>query len=467
MKNEPNKRLILTSRSNIINKAEIMSQSFRSFGLVRRQYIVRINRYSRLTKAKMLYNHFWHSELSEEKQREIITDDFYNKIIDHRNFNPRLIAFSMTAESLVEESLSKSVYRHLENPEQIWDHCYTVQLDEQARILVKLCVAAGGKISEASLAIAYESALMEYGFVPTTNQPKDFAHTVKLVCNSLLARFISDDDIFYTHYNPSVSDFVIGKIASYSEARRLINSLDSLKVVIFYRDLIKFKKVKRNESEWISEFLLGKYGSRVDAMFIAALDLAIWLEKETEPLKDAIRVFNGFQLDSLFPYSTTMLSNILGKGYIFGINLATYSRIIKAGFFDYDDLSYIYNNIEDEDRFAQILFLIKEKLVESLAENIEDIISESDGFYDCYSKNDVDSFVESVIGSLADEYEMLTPLDLSNLKGITSFSSLLEIIETRQGDSDQPVERFVSSQPIVRTVSEQDIIHDMFRNYQE
>lgn len=119
IKNEPNKRLILTSRSNIINKAELLSQSFRSFGLAKRQYVVRINRYSRLTKAKILYSHFWHSALPSESKQEMLTDSFYNKVIDHRNFNPRLISFTLQADNLAGESLAKFVFRNLESPEQI------------------------------------------------------------------------------------------------------------------------------------------------------------------------------------------------------------------------------------------------------------------------------------------------------------------------------------------------------------
>nr|WP_279461805.1 hypothetical protein [Aeromonas veronii] len=157
-----------------------MSQSYRSFKLTSRQYIVNINSYSKLTKAKILYNHLWHSPLPLEWKEDIINNGFYNKIINHRNFNPRLIAFTMNLENKNDKSLSQFVYDNLEHPDQIWDHCYTTQIDEQARILVKICIAAGGKISEQELEKAYEQGLIEYNFTSTTNQPKDFFSYIKI-----------------------------------------------------------------------------------------------------------------------------------------------------------------------------------------------------------------------------------------------------------------------------------------------
>jgi hypothetical protein len=195
---EPNKRFILTSRTNIIHKAQLFSQSFRTYGLAKKQYIIQISRYSKLTKAKMLYSHLWNSEVDEDVKRKIINNSFFKIVISHRNFNPRLIAFSLSMEGVDSEDICASILKNLENPEQIWDQCYTAQIDEQARLMVKLCVANGGRINESNLEEAYNKALLIYNFTPTTNQPTDFIHTTKLVCNCLLDKNIDASNVFYS-----------------------------------------------------------------------------------------------------------------------------------------------------------------------------------------------------------------------------------------------------------------------------
>lgn len=311
--------------------------------------------------------------------------------------------------------------------------------------------------------------MKEFGFVPTTNQPKDFLHTARLVCNSLLLRNVTDDSVFYTHFNPSVSDYVLGKICGYAEARRLVNCLDSLAVVKFYSDLIRFKKVRRNEAEAISDFLLGKYGSQLDPRFLASLDLALWLEKETQLLGDAIKLFKAIQIGSSMGYSTDVLSSILAKGYSFGLDLDTYQRIIDTEIFYYDELNFLYSSIKYEGSLSALLPVIREQLVGGLAGNMDDVVRDSDGFYDCESPSDVDSFAESVIENLAGEYDMLTADDLTELKLNVSASSLFERIEEWRGGYDEPVERpsVATPGPFTRPNTEQSIIDDMFGNYSD
>ncbi|WP_323887825.1 nSTAND3 domain-containing NTPase [Aeromonas veronii] len=472
LKNEPNKKLIVTSRTNIIQKAEVMSQAYRSFKLTSRQYIVKINNYSRLTKAKILYNHLWHSEFPLELKKEIIIDNFYNKIIDHRNFNPRLISFTMNLENRDENisSLSNFIYDNLEHPDQIWDHCYTVQLDEQARILVKLCIAAGSNISEQELECAYEKALSEFNFTSTTNQPKDFYHTAKLVCNSILLRYIRGDNAIYTHFNPSVTDYVIDKICSFSEARKLISSLNNTSVIKFYLDIIKAKKTNDVDAKNIADFMLNKFLNEGDQRFASALELGVFLLKmENKNLANAISIFNGIKKTSLEKMSPHTLSNILTLGHKLGIHADTYVEIISHSIFTPTQLNHIYQNIKDNKEMFSVISIIRKELREKLEHDIDTIIMDRDDFYDCDTPSELELLAVSTIERLAQDYNILTSDDLDVINENICIDFLMEMIKDRFRDceSNDPDERYMTDHHIKNKYSEQDEIDYMFGKYQE
>ena len=465
VRNEPNKRFILTSRANIIGKAEIFSQSFRTFGLAKRQYVININRYSKMTKAKMLYTHLWHSALGDEKKIEIAAGDFFRKVIDHRNFNPRLIAFGLTADGQSGDSLAKSLYDHLENPEQIWDHCYTVQLDEQARILVKLCVASGGKASEGILARAYDLALREYQFVPTSNQPRDFTYTSRLVCNSLLVKNIGEAEATYSQFNPSVSDYVIGQINSLSEARKLVTALDSGSAVMFYNDLIRSKKMKRSEATSVSSFLLDRYLSADDNRFAISLDLALYLEDETPLLKVALKRFCKLDLASVPGMSDYRLASIFEKVFAFGVGEEKYLEVLNCRTFGHSQLNDFYVVLTDVPGFVEVKALLKDQIVDSLEQDIDDIINESDGLDECADETEVVSFAEACVHSLLQDYGMLELRDILRLKNVYSKDSLIDKARDRWASQDDDVESSTKSWHDLESFSEDDVIKEMFQKF--
>ncbi|MCP9796807.1 GTP-binding protein [Cyanobium sp. Lug-B] len=465
VRNEPNKRIILTSRANIIGKAEIFSQSFRTYGLARRQYVININRYSRITKAKILYTHLWHSALDDRMKSEIAVDDFFCKVIDHRNFNPRLIAFGLTVEGQNSKSLAKSLHDHLERPDQIWDHCYTVQLDEQARILVKLCVAAGGKASEGVLSQAYELALREYQFVPTSNQPRDFSYTSRLVCNSLLVKNIGQMETIYSQFNPSVSDFVIGRINSLGEARKLVAALDSENVVKFYNDLIRSKKMRRSEATSVSSLLLDRYLDTDDNRFAIALDLALYLEDETPLLKIAIEQFTKLDLARAPGISSYRLASILEKIFAFGVGETKYLEALNCRSFGHSQLNDFYVVLADVAGFNEVKTLLKEQILQSLEEDIDDIINESDGLDECNDEDDVFAFAEGCVDSLLKHYGMLDQSDVLMLKMAYSIDGLLERARERWDSCDDDVESSTTSWEDLDSDSEDALIKELFRKF--
>ena len=56
------------------------------------EFVLDVGSYTRAARAKILFNHLHFSDISEVEREALLADDFFLKIIDHKqNFNPRLI----------------------------------------------------------------------------------------------------------------------------------------------------------------------------------------------------------------------------------------------------------------------------------------------------------------------------------------------------------------------------------------
>ncbi|ARK78652.1 hypothetical protein BOC39_36675 [Burkholderia pseudomallei] len=70
----------------------------------------------------MVFNHIYFSDLVDEEKAKLLDDDFFLKMIDHRNFSPRLIELLTSADyySVGDESIQATVLRVLNNPAELW-----------------------------------------------------------------------------------------------------------------------------------------------------------------------------------------------------------------------------------------------------------------------------------------------------------------------------------------------------------
>lgn len=87
------------------------------------EFMLTIEDLTELDRARILYNHIWFSNLTEDYIDEYYKEKRYRDIINHNNFNPRLIEFITDTERF---NFSKStdywdyIERTLDNPKDIW-----------------------------------------------------------------------------------------------------------------------------------------------------------------------------------------------------------------------------------------------------------------------------------------------------------------------------------------------------------
>lgn len=200
-------RFILTTREYILSQAELLSRRLASRAMSANRYVLNVGIYTRFVRARILYNHLYFSGLTHEQIAELLSDDFYLTIIDHDNFNPRLIELLTSEEyaSLSGEGLRAAVERVLNNPDELWERPYRdhISPDGRALMLAMLLFPGSATLDCLRATFAQTAKAMGDSIPPAQLQPR-YAAALKELEGSVLA--ISNQAVHFS--NPGVRDFL-------------------------------------------------------------------------------------------------------------------------------------------------------------------------------------------------------------------------------------------------------------------
>jgi hypothetical protein len=233
---DPQKRFVLTSRTNILNQGATLSDVFAEGRVLKDQYELTIGALRRIDRARILYNHIWHSKVDPGFVDELYLKKRYQTVVAHKNFNPRLASFVVDDDKL--SGLTPSEYwpfvlRTFDNPRGVWQLFVDAQLDQDGRDLAYLAVLNGGKIFERNLRDAFEFLRRESKLSPG-ELDHDYRVAERHTAGSVLNRNIEGRFVHFTLFNPSVADFVQERFrethmwSAYYLALRTMESLNQL-----------------------------------------------------------------------------------------------------------------------------------------------------------------------------------------------------------------------------------------------
>lgn len=380
------KKFILTSRTNILNKAYRLSHKFQNGKIRDNEFLLKIENLTDIDKAQILYNHIYHTKLSSEYIDEIYLEKKYRKVIAHRNFNPRIIEF-ITDDSRIGITTSNNYWsfieKKLENPEEIWADYFQNQTDDCIRALTFLTVYNNGKISEEDLRRSYNNFLKIHPVNLGDHSDKSFEAVRKLALKSLLNRTRIDESKYeYTLFNPSIADFVLG---SYSREIELVSNiliaLDTQESLSFFSTVATFKKISNKSLEDIHsnlfDFFFEKKIEEEDWDFLIILSyIDFFNSKLTQRIEHFLNVLVRTQL----AYGTKLFE-LLALLNDFDPKIQIDDFQFLHGFIeeiDEDDLKKLLdyidgNDIEDEFILEKVNFQIENLLQDMVKNNDVDV----------------------------------------------------------------------------------------------
>ncbi|WP_024481145.1 restriction endonuclease [Cellulophaga baltica] len=312
------KRLILTCRTTILNQAKEKSEIIYNSKIDINNHEVKIEDYGKLEKAKILYNHIYDSNLTNELKSTFFKDYFHWEIINHRSYNPRIIEFFTDIDRLQENVEYKSeIINFLDNPDKIWEKSFTNQLSDNAQILLSTLFSLSGTyvVSETKLKEAFDNRvnfeILNNNFRRRGNLYKK---TIKELQNAFIHRIITRHSEHYQSIdirflNPSIEDFLYyyfnnDNIDEYFIILKSSKYLEQFKRKITTKKENYVKKIYFDDSNYnrLLELFIDKYpcldsySSNKDLDVINCLiNLFNWKDIE----KKVISIFNKLTIENL------------------------------------------------------------------------------------------------------------------------------------------------------------------------
>jgi DNA polymerase III delta prime subunit len=356
IRRDKSKKFILTSRTNILNKAYSLSHIFQNLKIRDNEFLLTIQNLTNIDKAKILYNHIYHSNLPEQFIDIIYEDKRYKEIIRHRNFNPRIIEFVTdysVIDNLKPENYWTYIINSLNKPEVIWANYFQNQTDDCVRALTFLTVFNKGRITEDNLRKSYYSFINIHTVNLGDHSDKSFESVRKLATKSLLNRNLIEDNKYeYVLFNPSIADFIL---SSYSNEIDLIcnvlKSLDNEVSIDYLNALLRSNKINNTYISIILENLFDYFFDpklkEEDWDFLITL---CYLDFFNKKINKRIKLFLNKLIKADNP-SGKRLSELL-------VILSEFEPKIK--FKNFKFLYNFINDVDDEDTLKKLLDFVDE-----------------------------------------------------------------------------------------------------------
>lgn len=245
----PDTKLLMTTREYLWASAIRSSEILDSIE-TRMKFVVKVEHLSRRHRAEILYSHLWHSDLDLDVKSQLLADQRYRRVIDHRNYSPRLVE-AVTSRKVIEFSETvgddyfDTVLGVLDRPVNIWRPAFEYHLTRQEQaILVSLLTQERTPSVE-----ELEQAWIEFcRAAEVTRSVGDFRAGLSKLEGSFIAirRNHGGGGLHVEFANPSVIDFLLSYVA---EDRTTLEAM--VGSVVDFRQLLLLRALG-SRNEWFS-----------------------------------------------------------------------------------------------------------------------------------------------------------------------------------------------------------------------
>lgn len=350
------KYIILNSRIAIHNEAKKQNSGYDKLVKPRSNItLIDVDEMPLLDKAEILYNHLYFSGIDEERFSTVRENKNYYKIINHKNFNPRLIEFVTTKERY--ESIKSSDYlrfilHNLDNPKDIWTDEFDYRLTPVDRVLMYTIFSlTSHQVPIDCLKEAFENRLSNEKQIDTTT---DFF-------NAAIFR-LSESLIRITEYrgrrmisvaNPSINDFISERLKGNRNERENI-----LKSALFFEQYITVLEDAYKNEQFLT-LMQSQKSKKVKAINSSTGYHYIRFLNENSHISDAhyehdlfVQSLENLEVDSKdYEKASNMILDLMTKEFIKEKKLQ--SIILTSGVRD-----SIVRNLTDDDviKFGDLVF---------------------------------------------------------------------------------------------------------------
>lgn len=211
-----NKVLIMNSRVTILQEAKRILKSLDSI-LETEQIKVKIIDMESVTleeKALIFLNHLRKENLPSDYMEAVKSEKSYKRIVEHPNFNPRIIEFvtlKKRYEQVLPDEYVDYIISNLTDPKEVWEDEFIDKLVDLDRIFMyTLFSLTDTFIDEHILKECFESRLKKEGKI--NNTVSQFSLVKSRLMNSLIKLYSIEGKILIGVINPSLNDYLNNQV---------------------------------------------------------------------------------------------------------------------------------------------------------------------------------------------------------------------------------------------------------------
>lgn len=338
-----NTKLVMNSRVTILNEAVHRDAKFRELHENYSDYelIIDTEGIHENEKKQIFSNHLVCNGIPENYLRYLMKDNQFLNIINHRNFNPRIIEYVTKKKNFIgklEESYYKFILSKLNNPKDVWQDEFENRIEPIDRIfLYSLYSISEGKASKEDLKVAFEKRISNEKSIVIDKTINNYERIIERLSNSLIKVTLGYDSVEISIINPSLSEYVYNALRENIEEQRMI-----LENAYFYDQIVqavsnKFLECERIKKLYEENILCYPTSAKSKDIYITFMNDVTTYQVADDKLSDKIKL----SLDSI------------GKNF-FTDHFDTVSEILSTLITDkyfevYDILNFLAetNNLEN------------------------------------------------------------------------------------------------------------------------
>lgn len=218
-----NHRFVLTTREYILREATSSFPALKQIG-ERRRFLLEVPHYSQADRARILYNHVWHSELPAALKSQFAQGG-WKEVVNHHGFNPRLVQYA-TGEVLVsrKEKYLEEFISILTRPTRLWEDGYDHQIREEQRVLLRVLCS----FYEASLE-DLTKAVIAHGVTGVQLSDRIVEKALKELDQTFISARKIEPTYRITFHSPAVREFVLDLLRTDRHALlQVVNSTQNI-----------------------------------------------------------------------------------------------------------------------------------------------------------------------------------------------------------------------------------------------
>ncbi|MBP5557638.1 MAG: ATP-binding protein [Bacteroidales bacterium] len=212
VRNSANTLFILSTREYVLSEAMTYYEKLSMSNIELAKCTIQLEYYTKSIKARILYNHLAEADIPAEYINAFIDKHSYRELIEHKNFNPRVIESIIKKQiwnSIAPNDFTDKIKEFFDSPVSVWQFAFE-KLDVDTRYALLVLGTMNSKVMMNDFQEAYKTfCKLTYNEVGLTYDDLKWRKILKVLMNCFIKTESKNGVILVSMYNPSIADFVV------------------------------------------------------------------------------------------------------------------------------------------------------------------------------------------------------------------------------------------------------------------